>query len=83
VCRGYLKTHTRLQATPAAELALEDLASAGLDAAALGHGYARPQGLGFPLGVRIVERPKAAGPGPMVDNARSLMQLVRPPGRAA
>jgi FdhE protein len=55
VCRGYLKTHTRLQATPAAELALEDLASAGLDAAALGHGYARPQGLGYPLGVRIVE----------------------------
>jgi hypothetical protein len=55
VCHGYLKTHTRLQATPAAELALEDLASAGLDAAALGYGYARPQGLGYPLGVRVVE----------------------------
>jgi hypothetical protein len=38
-------------------LALEDLVGVELDVAALGHGYARPQGLGYPLGVRIVEAP--------------------------
>lgn len=60
VCRGYLKTLTTLTARTALEVALDDLASVALDAAAIEHGYARPVGTGHPLGMRWQrsERPR-------------------------
>jgi FdhE protein len=55
-CHGYLKTVTTLAATPADDLALLDLATVELDAAALARGHARPAGPGAPLGARVVVR---------------------------
>lgn len=59
VCHGYLKTLTTLTARSTLEVALDDLASVALDAAALEHGHARPAGTGHPLGMRLQrsERP--------------------------
>jgi FdhE protein len=59
-CSGYLKVLTRLDATPRAEVLLEDLASVDLDLAALAEGFVRPDGPGCPLGVMVVERPGLA-----------------------
>jgi FdhE protein len=53
-CRGYLKTVTTLTPTAADDLALLDLATVELDAAALEHGYARPEGLGVPLDASVM-----------------------------
>ena len=59
-CSGYVKTVTTLAPTPAEELALLDLATVDLDAAALARGYARPEGPGSALGARVITR--AGGP---------------------
>jgi len=56
-CLGYVKTFTTLQASPAARVMLDDLASVDLDIAAVEHGYKRPQGLGFSFDVRLVDKP--------------------------
>jgi FdhE protein len=63
-CRGYVKLLTTLTPIRPAELLLEDLATVGLDVAALEHGYRRPEGLGAPVTVRIVpgERDTRAWP---------------------
>lgn len=58
VCRGYLKTLTTLTARTTEEVALDDLASVALDAAALAHGYARPAGTGRALGVHFASPPR-------------------------
>jgi FdhE protein len=55
-CRRYVKTVTTLAATPADEVALQDLATLELDLAALTHGYEGPQGLGCAMNVRITAR---------------------------
>jgi FdhE protein len=56
-CLGYVKTFTTLQASPAARVMLDDLASVDLDIAALEHGYKRPQGAGYCFDVTVVDRP--------------------------
>ena len=56
-CLGYVKTFTTLQASPAARVMLDDLASVDLDIAALEHGYKRPQGPGYSFDVRLVDKP--------------------------
>ena len=56
-CLGYVKTFTILQASPAARVILDDLASVDLDIAALEHGYKRPQGLGYSFDVMLVDQP--------------------------
>jgi FdhE protein len=56
-CLGYVKTFTTLQASPAARVMLDDLASVDLDIAALEHGYKRPQGPGYCLDVTVVDKP--------------------------
>jgi FdhE protein len=55
-CLGYVKTRTTLQASPAARVILDDLASVDLDVAALEHGYRRPQGLGYSLDLTLVDK---------------------------
>ena len=55
-CRGYLKTLATLEAGPASEVILDDLASVELDVAALDQGFARPPGPGCALDVRVEER---------------------------
>jgi len=50
-CLGHVKIFTTLQASPAARIMLDDLASVELDVAAIKHGYARPQGPGYSLAV--------------------------------
>lgn len=52
-CSGYTKAIATLAATPAAELALEDLATVELDLVALERGYRRPDRPGHALGVRF------------------------------
>jgi FdhE protein len=59
-CRGYLKTLTTLTGTPAGEVLLDDLATVDLDLVALGEGYRRPGGLGYPLAVTVAARPGRA-----------------------
>jgi FdhE protein len=54
VCRGYVKTLGVLRATPAAELALADLASVALDVVAVERGYRRPPGAGRAAAARVV-----------------------------
>lgn len=54
-CTGYVKTFTRLQGCPPAEVILEDLASVELDIAAVDQGYARPTGSAHPLDVTVIE----------------------------
>ena len=56
-CLGYVKTFTTLQASPAARVMLDDLASVDLDIAALEHGYKRPQGAGYCFDVTLVDKP--------------------------
>jgi FdhE protein len=56
-CLGYVKTFTTLQASPAARVMLDDLASVDLDIAAVEHGYKRPQGPGCSLDVTVVDKP--------------------------
>jgi FdhE protein len=52
-CLGYVKTFTKLQGCPPAEVILEDLASVALDMAAAERGYKRPQGAGYMLNVEV------------------------------
>jgi FdhE protein len=59
-CGGYLKTIARLTPAPASEVLLEDLATVALDLAALAEGYRRPEGLGHPLRLTLVELPGLA-----------------------
>jgi FdhE protein len=54
-CLGYVKTFTKLQGCPPAEVILEDLASVALDMVAAEHGYKRPQGAGYTLNVTLTE----------------------------
>jgi FdhE protein len=56
-CKGYLKTHTVLQALPAYAVALEDLATIALDLVALERGYARPEQPRYALASRLVASP--------------------------
>jgi FdhE protein len=56
-CKGYLKTLTTLQGSSPHEVALEDLATVELDLVALERGYTRPARPGYPLHLRLVERP--------------------------
>ena len=56
-CLGYVKTFTTLQASPAARVMLDDLASVDLDIAALERGYKRPQGPGYSVDVTVVDKP--------------------------
>jgi FdhE protein len=54
-CGGYVKAFTRLQGCPPGAVMVEDLASADLDIAAIEHGYARPLGTGYRLGIVFTE----------------------------
>jgi len=56
VCRGYLKTVTTLTARSAADVVVEDAATATYDVAAIEAGFARPSESGYPLGVRVEAR---------------------------
>ena len=56
VCRGYLKALTTLAPRTPLEVALDDLETVALDAAALERGYARPTGAGRHLGMRLAAR---------------------------
>jgi FdhE protein len=56
VCRRYVKTVTTLTATPAADVAVHDLATVDLDVAALAHGYQPAPGLGFAVQARLTPR---------------------------
>jgi FdhE protein len=55
-CLGYVKTFTRLQGCSPCAVMVEDLASVDLDVAAIGHGFARPPGPGFALGVTVTDK---------------------------
>jgi FdhE protein len=55
-CLGYVKTFTRLQGCPPGAVMLEDLASVDLDVAAIEHGFARPSGPGFALGITMTDK---------------------------
>ncbi len=59
-CRGYVKTFATLGAWSHGEILLHDLTSVELDLVAADRDYHRPEGLGFPLEVRIVARELAA-----------------------
>ena len=52
-CLGYVKTFTTLQGCAPGAVMLEDLASVDLDVAAIEHGFARPSGTGYALGVTM------------------------------
>ena len=54
-CLGYVKTFTRLQGCSPGAVMLEDLASVDLDVAAIEHGFARPPGPGFALGITVTD----------------------------
>lgn len=56
-CLGYVKTFTRLQGSPPANVMVDDLASVDLDIAALEHGYKRPQGPGYCFDIMVVDKP--------------------------
>lgn len=55
-CLGYVKTFTRLQGCTPGAVMLEDLASVDLDVAAIEHGFARPPGPGFALGITVTDK---------------------------
>jgi FdhE protein len=55
-CLGYFKTFTRLQGCPPGAVMLEDLASVDLDVAAFGHGFAKPSGPGYSLGITVTDK---------------------------
>jgi FdhE protein len=57
-CRGYVKSFTKLQGCPAEDVMVEDLASVELDLAALEQEYTRPSGAGYPLTIRVTDRPE-------------------------
>ena len=59
-CRRYVKTVTTLTATPAPEVAIQDLATVDLDVCALAHGYQAAQGLGHAVSVRVTTRTRAS-----------------------
>jgi formate dehydrogenase maturation protein FdhE len=54
-CLGYVKTFNVLQGCPPGTVLLEDLASVHLDVAAIEHGFARPSGPGYALGVTAID----------------------------
>jgi FdhE protein len=54
-CLGYVKTFTTLQGCAPGAVMLEDLASVDLDVAAVEHGFARPSGPGYALGVTVTD----------------------------
>jgi FdhE protein len=60
-CLGYVKTFTRLQGCSPGAVMLEDLASVDLDVAAIEHGFARPQGPGFALGLTVTDHGSRRG----------------------
>jgi FdhE protein len=55
-CLGYVKTFTRLQGCSPGSVMLEDLTSVDLDVAAIEHGFARPPGPGFALGITVTDK---------------------------
>ena len=55
-CLGYVKTFPRLKGCSPIAVMLEDLASVDLDVAAIEHGFARPLGPGFALGVTVTDK---------------------------
>jgi FdhE protein len=55
-CRGFVKSVTVFAARPPAEVPILDLETVDLDLAALGHGFTRPPGVGYPLGAHVRER---------------------------
>lgn len=61
-CGGYVKTFSRLAATPIWELPLEDLRSVDLDVAAAERGYARPARPGYAVAFRLLP-----SSGPLAD----------------
>lgn len=54
-CKGYLKVANAFEPSPAELLALDDLASVGLDLAATERGYQRPTTTGFHLEIALPE----------------------------
>jgi FdhE protein len=60
-CLGYVKTFTRLQGCPPGTVMLEDLASVELDVAAFEHGFARPSGPGYALGITVTDKSARRG----------------------
>src|SRR5262249_20716795 len=54
-CKGYLKVDRAVDVMPAEQLALDDLATARLDVAAVAAGYHRPAGSGFVVELAIPE----------------------------
>jgi FdhE protein len=52
-CNGYLKTVSTLGALAPSDLLSRDLQTLELDITALDDGYARPEGLGWPLAARV------------------------------
>jgi FdhE protein len=62
-CRGYIKAVSTIRPWPAAEVALEDLATVDLDAAALERGYTRPDRPGYVLRARLDASPVRDRPG--------------------
>ena len=56
-CLGYIKTFTTLQGSPPARVMVDDLASVELDIAALEQGYRRPEGAGYSLDIKMVNKP--------------------------
>jgi len=60
-CLGYVKTFTRLQGCSPGAVMLEDLASIDLDVAAIEHGFARPPGPGFVLGITVTDKDAGRG----------------------
>jgi FdhE protein len=55
-CLGYVKTFNRLQGCPPGTVMLEDLASVDLDVAAIEHGFARPSGPGYAIGIMVEDK---------------------------
>ena len=55
-CLGYVKTFSRLQGCSPGTVMLEDLASVDLDVAAIEHGFARPPGPGYALGITVTDK---------------------------
>jgi FdhE protein len=58
-CHRYVKTVTTLTATPAPDVAIQDLATVDLDMGALARGYQAAQGLGHAVSVRVTTRTRA------------------------
>lgn len=58
-CNAYMKVFTVLQAIPAAELVLEDLATVELDLVAMQRGHARPPDPGYLIDVHLVEEARS------------------------